>query len=237
MHVTEPAQVLATPRPNWNPFSRAKLHPTSCQMDQPPFSPASERNQAPILSVLSQWLPTSGQALEIASGTGQHAAHFGAALPGWRWQPTDLTDDLFGAIPLWAERAGANNVMPPRRLDVLDTSWPSETPLFETPFDLVYCANMLHIAPWACTPALMQGAARHLAPSGMLVIYGPFIEDEVITAPSNVDFDADLRRRNPTWGIRRRAEVEREADLAGLAMTSRHELPANNLLLMFRRAI
>lgn len=204
-------------------------------MDQLPFSPASERNQTPILGVLRELLPASGQALEIASGTGQHAAHFGAALPGWQWSPTDVTDALFEAIQLWAKRAGAKNVMPPRRLDVLDSDWPSEAPKFESPFDLIYCANMLHIAPWACTPAIMQGAARHLAPDGVLVIYGPFIEDDVATAPSNLAFDADLRRRNPSWGIRLRADVEREANLAGLALSNRHPMPANNLLLVFRR--
>ena len=206
-------------------------------MEQLPFSPASERNQAPILSVLRELLPESGQALEIASGTGQHAAYFGAAMPGWRWQPTDVTDALFGAIQPWAARAGANNVMPPRRLDVLDSVWPSDAPLFETPFDLIYCANMLHIAPWACTSALMQGAARHLTPNGTLVIYGPFIEEEVATAPSNLAFDADLRRRNPDWGIRHLADVELEATSAGLALTSQHHMPANNLLLRFRIGI
>lgn len=205
-------------------------------MNQLPFSQASERNQEPILRVLSERLPASGMALEIASGTGQHAAHFGAALPRWRWYPTDVTDTLFGAIQLWADRAQADNVMPARRLDVLDSNWPSEEPRFDVPFDLIYCANMLHIAPWTCTPALMRGASRHLAPDGLLVLYGPFIEDEVITAPSNLAFDADLRKRDPSWGIRRREDVELEGRSAGLTLTARHSMPANNLLLIFRRS-
>lgn len=205
-------------------------------MNHLPFSHASERNQEPILRVLSEWLPASGTALEIASGTGQHAAHFGAALPGWRWYPTDVTDTLFDAIQLWADGAHADNVMPARRLDVLDRDWPSEEPRFDVPFDLIYCANMLHIAPWTCTPALMRGASRHLAPDGLLVLYGPFIEDGVITAPSNLAFDADLRKRDPSWGIRRREDVEFEGRSVGLTLTGRRSMPANNLLLIFRRS-
>ncbi|MGB3068014.1 MAG: DUF938 domain-containing protein [Ottowia sp.] len=200
-----------------------------------PHSPAAERNREPILKVLQALLPESGHALEIASGTGQHAACFAAALPGWQWQPTDVKSSGFAAITHWADAAGARNVRPPLRLDVMDTHWPSETGAFGTAFDLIFCANMLHIAPWPTCRALMQGAARHLAPNGMLVTYGPYLEDDVITAPGNLAFDADLRARNPSWGIRRRADVEREAASANLALTARHAMPANNLLLVFQR--
>ncbi len=201
-----------------------------------PCSPASERNQVPILAVLRGLLPDTGAALEIASGTGQHAAFFSAALPGWSWQPTDLKDELFFAIAGWALQAGAANVQPALRLDVRHGSWPGDGQApFAQPFDLIYCANMLHIAPWACCAGLMQGAARHLAPGGCLVTYGPYLEDGVPTSPGNLGFDATLRAQDPGWGIRNRADVEHEAATAGLHLAARHAMPANNLLLVWQR--
>ena len=200
-----------------------------------PHSSAAERNRQPILQVLQSLLPAHGSALEVASGTGQHIAYFAAALPGWTWQPSDAQSDSFGAITAWCQDAGVPNVRPPLLLDVLATRWPSAKPAFAMPFDLIYCANMLHIAPWACCAALMQGAARHLAPHGRLVTYGPYLEDGVPTAPGNTAFDANLRQRNPAWGIRRLDAVAREAAHAGLRLAARHALPANNLLLVFER--
>ncbi|MBB6562993.1 SAM-dependent methyltransferase [Acidovorax soli] len=201
-----------------------------------PCSPASERNQAPILAVLRGLLPDTGAALEIASGTGQHAAFFSAALPGWTWQPTDLKDELFFAIAGWALQAGAAHVRPAVCLDVRHGTWPGDGQApFAQPFDLIYCANMLHIAPWACCAGLMQGAARHLAPGGRLVTYGPYLEDGVPTSPGNLGFDATLRAQDPAWGIRHRADVEREAAAAGLHLAARHAMPANNLLLVWQR--
>lgn len=197
-----------------------------------PHSPAAERNQAPILAVLRGLLPAAGRALEIASGTGQHLAHFAAALPGWQWQPSDAGDALFGTIA--ARAAALPNVAAPRRLDVRDACWPSDGPAFTERFDLVFCANLLHISPWDCTPALLHGTARHLAPCGQLVVYGPFIEAEVPTAPSNLAFDADLRRRDAAWGLRHLDEVRRAARAAGLELAQRHALAANNLLLVLR---
>ena len=198
-------------------------------------SPAAERNQAPILACLAPLLAREGAALEIASGTGQHAAHFAAALPGWSWQPTDLRATQFGSIAGWAARAGAANVRPALRLDVLRTPWPDEGPAFGAQFDLVYCANMLHIAPWACCAALMQGASRHLAPDGRLVTYGPYLEDQVPTAQGNLDFDASLRAQDSAWGLRRLEDVVATAAAAGLQLAQRHEMPANNLLLVWTR--
>ena len=201
-----------------------------------PHSPAAERNQGPILAVLQTLLGAQGHALEIASGTGQHAAHFAAALPGWRWQPTDVSDAGFDTIRVWAQQAGAANVARPRRLDVRDARWPSDGEPFTQPFDLIHTANLLHISPWPCCAGLMAGAARHLTPDGLLVVYGPFIEADVPTAPSNLAFDADLRRRDPAWGLRPLDDVRREAQAAGLELAQRHALPANNLLLVFTRA-
>ncbi|WP_422846004.1 DUF938 domain-containing protein [Acidovorax sp. M2(2025)] len=201
-----------------------------------PHSPAAERNQGPILAQLQALLGPTGRALEVASGTGQHAAHFAAALPGWQWQPTDRQADHFGAITGWAAHRGAANVQVPRRLDVLHSPWPDEGPAFGAEFDLVYCANMLHIAPWACCAALMQGAARHLAPGGRLVTYGPYLEDGAPTAPSNAAFDASLRAQDSAWGLRRLEDVAATAAAAGLALLQRHALPANNLLLVWGHA-
>ena len=214
------------------------FRPKTFQMSpfSPPHSPAAERNQAPILAVLQALLPAQGTALEIASGTGQHAAHFGAALPGWHWQPTDLQDSHFDAIAAWAAQAGARNVLPARRLDVRLGRWPTDDPAFEAPFNLIYCANMLHIEPWDCCAGLMQGAARHLAPDGRLVTYGPYLEDGTPTAPGNQSFDASLRAQDPAWGIRRLEDVSAVAADAGLQRVARHVLPANNLLLVWQRA-
>lgn len=200
-------------------------------------SPAAERNQAPILAQLLALLPPAGAALEIASGTGQHAAHFAAALPGWAWQPTDQQATHFASITGWAAQAGAVNVRSPLRLDVLQSPWPSEGPaLGAASFDLVYCANMLHIAPWACCAGLMQGAARHLAPGGYLVTYGPYLEDGVPTAPGNLAFDSSLRAQDAGWGIRHIDDVAAAAAQAGLQLAARHAMPANNLLLVWTRA-
>lgn len=199
-------------------------------------SSAAERNRQPILQLLHTLLAPHGTALEIASGTGQHIAHFAAALPGWTWQPSDAAPENLDAIAQWCADAGVRNVRAPVLLDVLDAHWPSSAAPFSAPFDLMYCANMLHIAPWACCAGLMQGAACHLAPQGKLVTYGPYLEDGVATAPSNLDFDASLRQRNPAWGIRHLNDVSAAAAQAGLRLSQRHALPSNNLLLVFERA-
>ncbi len=197
-------------------------------MNELPTSAPSERNKQPILEVLQALLPPAGQALEIASGTGQHVAWFAQHLPRWRWQPTDATDEFFAAIT--ARTAALPNVQAPVRLDVLQP-WPPAPP-----HDLIYCANMLHIAPWACCAALMAGAAQQLQRHGMLVTYGPYFEDEVATSEGNLAFDRSLRARNPAWGIRRREDVQAQAQRAGLYLAERHAMPANNLLLVWRLA-
>lgn len=190
------------------------------------YSPATERNGPAILAVLQRLLPPQGVMLEIASGTGQHAAHLSSGLPGWTWQPTDFEDELLDSIRAWC--AGLDRVRAPLRLDVLSSAWPSELP---SAVDAVFCANMVHIAPWACTGALMRGAARLLTPNGVLVTYGPYLGDELPDAPSNLAFDADLRARNPDWGVRRLADVAQQARDAGLVLRERVVMPANNLLL------
>lgn len=194
----------------------------------PSFSPAAERNRGPILDVLARLLPARATVLEIASGTGQHAAHFAAANAGWQWQPTEADVAQLPAIA--ARCAGLGNVRPPLRLDVLEQPWPDTSE-----FDAVYCANLLHIAPWPAGVALVRGAARCMAPAGSLVLYGPCIVDGEPTAPSNVAFDADLRERDRRWGLRRLADVTHEAMLAGLELRQRFAMPAHNLMLVFRK--
>jgi hypothetical protein len=191
-------------------------------------SPAADRNAGPILAELQRVLGPRGRLLEIASGSGQHAAHFAAALPDWVWQPTETDGEALESIADWC--GGLINVRAPKVLDVLATDWP-----VDGPFDAIFCANMLHIAPWATCSALMQGAARLLTTRGVLITYGPYLDDERPTTRSNLDFDADLRRRNPAWGLRRLQEVARQAGNAGLALRERVEMPANNLTLVFGR--
>ena len=193
-------------------------------------SPAAERNRAPILAELQRLLPAQGLLLEIASGSGQHAAYCSAGLPGWQWLPSEADADALPSIQAWC--AGLDRVRPPIVLDVLQPDWPG----VPARLDAVFCANLLHIAPWACCAALLRGAARHLAPDGLLLTYGPYLEDGVPTAASNLAFDADLRARNPAWGLRRLADVAQQAANAGLVLRERVALPANNLLLAWGRS-
>ncbi|CAA2109962.1 hypothetical protein VVAX_06234 [Variovorax paradoxus] len=195
-------------------------------------STAAERNKQPILDVLEKVLGARGAALEIASGTGQHAAWFAAALPGWTWQPTDADSRALPSLAARVAQSGLANLRPPLLLDVTAAQWPSQGPAFTQQFDAIYCANMLHIAPPAACVGLMEGAARQLQPGGRLVTYGPYFEDTP-PAPSNLAFDQSLRARNASWGIRRLKDVEEEARRSGLSLRERHEMPANNLLLVF----
>lgn len=194
-----------------------------------PHSPAADRNKEPVLAQLRSLLGERGTALEIASGTGQHTAWFAAALPGWTWQPTEFDPEMLPVIAERMAQSGVSNALPPLRLDVTQPQWP-----FTRKFDAMFCANLLHIAPWAACAGLMTGAARHLAPGGLLVTYGPYFENDVPTAPSNLAFDETLRARDPCWGIRQLDDVVAEARRNGLAFTQRHAMPANNLLLVFK---
>jgi hypothetical protein len=202
-------------------------------MDELPFSPAAERNRQPILDQLLALLPVRGKALEVASGSGQHAVAFAAALPGWTWQPTEFEARLCPLIDERVRRTDLGNVQPARQLDVLSTRW-TAGPAPDDAFDLIYCANLLHIAPWACCEGLMLGSARHLAGGGRLVTYGPYLEDGVPTSEGNRQFDASLRASNRLWGIRRLEDVARVAAGAGLGLTRRQPMPANNLLLVWQ---
>jgi SAM-dependent methyltransferase len=202
--------------------------PASPDFSALPFSPAAERNAAPILAQLQRWLPAQARVLEVASGTGQHARHFAQAQPGWDWQPSEAQAE---ALPLVAARCtGLPNVRPPLQLDVMQALWPVEA----HSFDALLVANLLHIAPWPATPALLQGAARCLRPGGQLLVYGPFVVEGETLAPSNAAFDADLRQRDARWGLRTLQQVQAAAQQAGLQWVERCAMPANNLLLRLR---
>ena len=204
------------------------MNPQTAPSAEPdlPHSPAAERNAPHILQSLQAWLPLQARVLEVASGTGQHAQHLAGAMPDWNWQPTEAT---VAPLPHIAARClGLAGVQAPLLLDVL-APWPVPA----AAFDAVYTANLLHIAPWAVTPAFMHGAARALKPGGVLAVYGPFIVEGEPLATSNAAFDADLRARNALWGLRHLSEVQTAAEQAGLVMVERRTLPANNLLLKF----
>ena len=191
-------------------------------------SPAAERNQQPILEQLQRLLPPKGRALEIASGSGQHARHFLAGLPGWTWQPSEFDADKRAWLQQFQIELGPRCASP-LALDVSAAEWPVDA----AGYDLIFCANVLHIAPLSCCAGLMQGAARYLAPTGCLVTYGPYLESDVVTAPSNLAFDADLKARNPGWGLRHLDAVRGEGQRAGLLLRERVAMPANNLLLVW----
>jgi SAM-dependent methyltransferase len=193
-------------------------------------SPAVARNTGPILEVLKAHLPARGRVLEIAAGSGGHAVAFAGALPGLEWTPSDPSADARASIAAWAGVAGLPNLRPPPALDVLDeATWP------EGPFGALVCINMIHISPWAATEGLMRLAGRVLPVGGLLATYGPYREAEAPLAPSNAAFDESLKARDPAWGLRDRDAVAAAAKAEGLALTRRVEMPANNLMLLFRR--
>ena len=191
-------------------------------------APAAARNRDPILEVLRRLAPATGTVLEVASGSGEHAAHFAAALPGLAFQPTDPDPTRRASIDAWCE--GIANVRPALALDATTGAWPTG------PFDLLLCCNMIHIAPWAAAEGLVAGAGRVLSPGGILLLYGPFRRQGVETAPGNEAFDADLRARNPAWGLRDLEAVDALARAAGFSGAEITEMPANNLCVAWRKA-
>lgn len=194
-------------------------------------SPAAERNKEPILDAIRARLPHAGVVLEIASGTGQHIVHFARAVPALTWQPTDADDDLRAAATERIRAAGLSNVRAPLRLDALAADWPPAEA------DAIVCINMIHIAPWTAAEGLMRGAGRVLPPGGLLYLYGPYRRGGQHTAPSNAAFDAGLRAQNPAWGVRDLEAVAALAAAQGLGEPLILEMPANNLSLVFRKAV
>lgn len=191
-------------------------------------APAAARNVEPIGDVLAEWLPPLGSVLEIASGTGEHALAFARRFPHLEWQPTDPDPEALASIAAWREE-GPANLKPPLQLDVCSAGWPvSRT-------DALLCINMVHIAPWEASLGLLDGATGLLGPSSPLILYGPWLQADSPTAPSNIAFDHSLRARDLRWGLRQVEDFATEANLRGFVLTGRVDMPSNNLMLRFER--
>lgn len=192
--------------------------------------PHVARNREPILDVLKRMLPARGLVLEIASGSGEHAAYFAAALPSLIWQPSDPDTAALSSIAAHREDVGLTNLLVPVPLDVTAPSWPVAHA------DAILCCNMIHISPWAACEGLMAGAERTLSSGGILYLYGPYKISGCHTAPSNQEFDGYLRAQNPTWGIRDLDEVAALAKRHNFALVETVAMPTNNLSVIFSRA-
>ena len=193
-------------------------------------SPATARNREPIAAVLADWLPNKGLVLEVASGAGEHAVFFASAFPKLEWQPTDPDPDALISVEAWRADSGLANLREPVILDATASTWPVEGA------DAVLNINMVHISPWEAALGLLDGAARVLPAGGPLILYGPWLVAGVETAPSNLAFDADLKRRDPAWGLRQVEDFAREGEARALILTDQRPMPANNRMLLFTRA-
>jgi hypothetical protein len=193
-------------------------------------SPSSARNQGPILQLLKDRLPQSGIVVEIAAGAGEHAMWFAEALPHLTWQPTDRDPTALKSIDAWRLSKGLPNLKKPI---ALDAAYPQDWLIGKA--DAIVCINMTHIAPWAATVGLLEGAGKILPSGGMLFIYGPFLMEGVETAPSNIGFDIDLRQRNPEWGLRDVRKIQLAASPNQLVLSEIIKMPVNNLSLVFHK--
>jgi hypothetical protein len=198
---------------------------------------AFHRNHQPIWAVLQRFLADkSGDAIEVGSGTGQHVVHFASHTPEITWWPSDLNEQHLKSINAWRAHSGLSNIRPPLRIDLSDPAWCGEMQGGRPgPLLAVFCANVVHIAPWRVAEGLFAGAGRYLGANGRLFLYGPFKRGGQHTAMSNAVFDTSLRDRNPEWGVRDIADLEKLAANAGLILIETVEMPANNLILVFGR--
>ena len=192
-------------------------------------APAALRNREPIAQVLTEWLPPSGVVVEIASGTGEHSVYFAEHFPALEWQPSDIHPDALRSIAAWREGSGLANLRPPVTIDASSSSWPIDRA------DALLSINMAHISPWESALGLLDGAARLLTTRAPLILYGPWLKSDLATAQSNLDFDADLKRRDPQWGLRRVEDFAAAAKERGLELVETRTMPANNLMLLLRR--
>ena len=202
-------------------------------------APATHRNRDAILEVLRKSIKRSRpRILEIASGSGQHACYFAQNWPAVTWWPSDIEERNIDSIDAWVRHIGVENVKPARVIDVTSAAWRSGEVLdaWAAEFDFIFCANMIHIAPWAAVTGLIEGASKRLVPGGALFLYGPFMINGAHTAPSNQSFDDSLKLRDPEWGIRDLADVQAEAMQHGFNLQHITEMPANNLTLELRLA-
>ncbi len=193
------------------------------------FAPATERNREAIAAVLADELPGRGRVLEVASGTGEHAVYFAGRFPALEWQPSDPDAEAIASIAAWRDDAGLANLQAPVLLDAAATRWPLDAA------DAVLCVNMVHISPTKATEGLFAGAKRVLPSGAPILLYGPYLEEGVETALSNVSFDASLKARDPRWGLRDTGWVDAIASNNGFGRARRAQMPANNIMLIYRR--
>lgn len=193
-----------------------------------PFSQACENNKGPILEVLREVFARPARVVEIGSGTGQHAVHFGTHLPHLVWQPTDVADNLPG-IRAWLAEAGLGNVREPLELDVAAAPWPVAAA------DGAFSANTAHIMAWEEVAGMFRGLGALLPPGAAFCLYGPFAYGGSHTSASNARFDDQLRSRDPRMGIRDLSDLEPAAGAAGFRLEADHAMPANNRTLVWRR--
>ena len=191
-------------------------------------APAAARNRQFIIDVLADWLPETGLVLETSSGTGEHALAFAQRFPALDWQPSDLDPAALRSIAAWRQD-GPDNLLSPLLIDASESSWPIARAA------ALLSINMVHISPWAATLGLLAGAGRLLPPGGPLIFYGPWLADDVETAPSNLAFDESLKARNDAWGLRRVEDVAALAAKEGLLLEERRAMPSNNMMLLFRK--
>jgi hypothetical protein len=191
-------------------------------------APAASRNVGPIGEVLAEWFPAHGLVLELASGTGEHGLAYARRFPALQWQPSDAADEALASIEAW-RADGPPNLLAPLRLDAADPLWPIDRA------DALVAFNLVHISPWETALGLLDGAARLLAPGAPLILYGPWIEDDVPTVPSNQVFDMDLRARDAQWGLRNLGDFTREAEARGLVLEERRAMPASNIMVKLAR--
>ena len=200
---------------------------------------AFHRNHEAIWAVLQPFLAgRTGDVVEAGSGTGQHVVHFARHTPDMVWWPSDLNEKHLRSIEAWRAHSGLSNIRPPLRIDLSDAAWCDAMHDHSGPQNLlaVFCANVIHIAPWRVAEGLFAGAGRYLRADGRLFLYGPFKRGGKHTAVSNAVFDTSLRERDPEWGVRDVEALERLAADAGLALVATAEMPANNLILAFDRS-
>ncbi|WP_316239648.1 DUF938 domain-containing protein [Bradyrhizobium sp. SZCCHNR1015] len=199
---------------------------------------AFHRNHQPIWAVLGRLLAgKTGDVLEAGSGTGQHVVHFASQRPDLTWWPSDLNANHLASIAAWRRHAGLSNIRDAQRIDLSDPGWPAAFRAAGGPSQLaaIFCANVIHIAPWAVAEGLFAGAGQALSADGVLVLYGPFKRDGKHTAVSNAVFDTSLRERDPDWGVRDITDLDALAARNGLVLRETVEMPANNMILVFGR--
>jgi SAM-dependent methyltransferase len=200
---------------------------------------AFHRNHAPIWAVLQKFLGgKSGDVVEAGSGTGQHVVHFATHTPGIIWWPSDLNERHIKSIEAWRAHAVLPNIRPPQRIDLTDPDWPSTMQDGSGPAQslAVFCANVIHIAPWRVAEGLFAGAGRYLRADGRLFLYGPFKRAGKHTAMSNAVFDTSLREQDAEWGVRDITDIEKLAAGVGLGLVETVPMPANNMILVFARS-